>query len=572
MNGVLRPLLQPATAITAVAFALLVGFGPKSTDDIQELLRVRIEAAQNGAPEALEVAERGLHAEDALIHYYQQEGFRPAWVGSRGPVRLADLLLKILREADRDGLRPADYHVTLIDSLLSHLRNKAGAGEPLDPRRLTDFELLCTDAFLLYGAHLRTGRVDPAEVIPSFEVTQPNGDVVEQLRRAVGKTSVRTAFSRLRAPQPEYATLRRALARYRQLEQQGGWPTLPHGPKLEAGVEDPRVPALRWRLRLTGDLHTEGSATDSLLYDEQLARGVSDFQERHGLDADGVVGPATRAALDVPASARVEQIRVNMERWRWLPRDLGNPHVVVNIAGFWLGVVEDGTTALRMRVISGQPYRQTPVFSGEISYLVFSPYWHVPHTIAVEDKLPEFKKNADVVSKLGYEVLQGWGAGAQTIEPTSIDWSAYSQSNFPYRLRQRPGPQNALGRVKFMFPNPHSVYLHDTPSTDLFDRAQRSFSSGCIRVEKPQELAQFLLGENEGWTPERIRDAMAQRTERTVVLIRKVPVHLLYWTAWSEAGDAVHFRKDVYDRDGAVLAALNHPFQSLGTADGASGE
>lgn len=559
MSCVVRSLLQPATAITAVAFALLAGFGPKSTDDIQELLRVRIEAAQNGAPEALVVAERGLHAEDALIHYYQQEGFRPAWVGSRGPVRLADSLLKILREADRDGLRPADYHVTLIDSLLSHLRNKAGAGEPLDARRLTDFELLCTDAFLLYGAHLRTGRVDPAEVIPSFEVTQPNGNVVEHLRRAVGRTSVRTAFSRLRAPQPEYATLRRALARYRQLEQQGGWPTLPDGPKLEAGVEDPRVPALRWRLRLTGDLQTEGSPTDSLFYDEQLARGVSDFQERHGLEADRVVGPATRAALNVPASARVEQIRVNMERWRWLPRDLGNPHVVVNLAGFWLRVVEDGTTALRMRVITGQPYRQTPVFSGEISYLVFSPYWHIPHSIAVEDKLPEFKKNPDVVSKLGYEVLQGWGAGAQTIDPTSIDWSAYSQSNFPYRLRQRPGPQNALGHVKFMFPNRHSVYLHDTPSQALFDRASRSFSSGCIRVEKPAELAQFLLRDKTEWTNDSIRAAMGRDTEQTVVLDKNVPVHLLYWTAWADPGDEIHFRNDVYNRDGAVLTALDRP-------------
>jgi murein L,D-transpeptidase YcbB/YkuD len=222
-----------------------------------------------------------------------------------------------------------------------------------------------------------------------------------------------------------------------------------------------------------------------------------------------------------------------------------------------------------MRVVTGQAYRQTPVFSDQISYLVLNPYWHVPHSIAVKDKLPDFQRDPSLVSRLGYEVFRGWGADATPIDPSTIDWSALSASTFPYRLRQRPGPQNALGQIKFMFPNAHSVYLHDTPSRYLFDRATRSFSSGCIRVEHPLDLAVTLLRHNEGWTRERLRAATRGDTERTVMLAQKVPVHLLYWTAWAEANGPVQFRRDVYDRDGAVRSALAAPPRPLSPPEAA---
>jgi murein L,D-transpeptidase YcbB/YkuD len=293
--------------------------------------------------------------------------------------------------------------------------------------------------------------------------------------------------------------------------------------------------------------------------DTALHEAVQRFQERHGLTVDGAVGPATRAALNVPVEERIEQITLNLERWRWLPADLGRLHVRVNIAGFDLRVVEEGTDRLQMRVVAGRAYRQTPVFSDQISYLVLNPYWHVPHSIAVKDKLPDFRRDPSLVSKLGYEVFRGWGADATPIDPSTIDWNAVSASSFPYRLRQRPGPQNALGQVKFMFPNAHSIYLHDTPSRALFGQAERNFSSGCIRVEHPLDLAAVLLRHNEGWTRERIESTVGNDTEKTVVLPEKVPVHLLYWTAWATADGPVHFRRDVYDRDEAVHSALAAP-------------
>ena len=526
---------------------------------VEEHLRIRIEAIQDGAPGASSVGEELILAREGVARYYRQAAFEPVWARAGGPTVLADSLLTVLRDADGEGLRPTDYHATAIDSLLRHLRAQNGAGEPLDPRRLVDLELLCTDAFLLYGSHLLTGRVDPAAINPTWTAEGRQADLVQHLEQALTETSLRAALADLRPPQPEYDALRRALARYRTLDANGGWPTLPEGPKLEVGTQDEQVPLLRRRLRITGDLSAPAPADDSLTVDSTLARGVQRFQERHGLAVDGVVGPATRAALNVPADERVQQIKTNLERWRWLPADLGALHVRVNIAGYELHVVENGTDVLRMRVVTGQAYRQTPVFSDQISYLVLNPYWHVPHSIAVKDKLPDFRRDPSLVSRLGYEVLRGWGADAARVDPSTIDWSALSASTFPYRLRQRPGSQNALGQVKFMFPNAHSVYLHDTPSRYLFDRADRSFSSGCIRVEHPLDLAMTLLRHNEGWTRERLQATMGTDTEQTVVLTKKVPVHLLYWTAWADAAGPVHFRRDVYDRDGAVRSALTAP-------------
>lgn len=540
-----------------ISLLFVVGIGVNvPPDEVQERLRIRIEAAQTGASEALRVDDQQILAHQAVERYYVQNGFEPAWTTAAGPMRLADSLLAVLRDAHEEGLRPTDYHVPLIDSMLRHFRAQSAVGEPLDSGRLADFELLCTDAFLLYGSHVRTGRVDPVQLTPSWNLDRAELDLTQSLESALATPSLRATLESVRPPQSEYAALRQALGRYRALADQGGWPSLPDGPKLELGVRNERVPLLRRRLQATNDLPKQSPITDSLLFDERLEQAVSEFQERHGLDADGVVGPATRSALNVPVEARIDQIRVNLERWRWLPQDLGNPHVLVNIAGFWLRVVEDGTDVLQMRVIAGQPYRQTPVFSDEISYLVFNPYWHVPHSIAVRDKLPDFRRDPSLVSKGGYEVLRGWGADARPIDPASIDWGALSASNFPYRLRQRPGPQNALGQVKFMFPNHHNVYLHDTPSRALFDRAERNFSSGCIRVEHPVDLAAYLLRENDGWTRERVQSATGKNTEQTISLNRKVPVHLLYWTAWVDEENTLHFRNDVYDRDDGVLSAL----------------
>ncbi|PEN12528.1 peptidoglycan-binding protein [Longibacter salinarum] len=435
-----------------------------------------------------------------------------------------------------------------------------------------------------YAAHLGWGRVSPGEVTPLWDAPTRKRDEQVFFRVLERTGDLDAALSTVQPSAAPYDSLLSALQRYQQFEQNGGWPTIPEGPTLKAGQLDARVPVVRERLAITGDLpipvdsvrarvasappfsqrnvtapaDTGATSTAETVYrfDDDLWAAVLRFQRRHGLATDGAIGPTTRAAMNVSADQRVRQIGINLERWRWMPDNLGSRYVVVNIAGFSLNVIEDGRSVLSMRVITGRPFRQTPVFSDEISYLVFNPYWHIPQSLAVQDKLPMIRRDPGYLARQRIQVFRGWGADAARVDPAMIDWSTTSASNFPYRLRQDPGPWNALGRVKFMFPNPYSVYLHDTPERGLFEQAERTFSSGCIRVAKPAELAVYLLADHPDWTPERIRTAMQDgTTEQAVVLNERVLVHLQYWTTWTENGD-VHFRNDVYGRDVLLLEAL----------------
>ena len=285
-----------------------------------------------------------------------------------------------------------------------------------------------------------------------------------------------------------------------------------------------------------------------------MSEAVRRFQLRHGLEVDGAVDSATLAALNVPVAARVEQIRINLERWRWLPQDLGRRHILVNIPAFELVVVEDAKPVLDMRVVVGREYRRTPVFTGRMTYLVLNPYWHVPRSIAVIDKLPVLQKNVGYLAEQRMRVFRESGGGREEVAPATVDWGSLSRTSFPFQLRQDPGPLNALGQVKFMFPNQFNVYLHDTPSRELFAPAARSFSSGCIRLEHPMQLAIDLL-RGTSWTPDAIQRALEDRQDLAITLPEAVPVYLQYWTAWS-GEDLIHLRPDIYDRDRLLSAAL----------------
>jgi murein L,D-transpeptidase YcbB/YkuD len=289
-------------------------------------------------------------------------------------------------------------------------------------------------------------------------------------------------------------------------------------------------------------------------YEGEIVAGVRRFQERHGLAADGAVGPATLAALNVPVEARIEQIRVNLERTRWIMGDVAEDFIVVNIAGFRLYLVRGGEPVWTTRVQVGQPYRRTPVFVATLTYLVLNPTWTVPPTILRRDILPAVRDDVGYLAARGIDVVDDSG---MIVDAATVDWSSPS---FPYLLVQRPGPDNALGRVKFMFPNEHFVYLHDTPRRDLFDRESRAFSSGCIRVEHPLDLAGQLLGE--GWSQERIDAVLAAGRMQTVFLDDPIPVLLLYWTAEVDAAGRVVFHPDVYARDADVALGLAGPFRA----------
>jgi len=294
-------------------------------------------------------------------------------------------------------------------------------------------------------------------------------------------------------------------------------------------------------------------STEGQLYDNALVEAVKRFQARQGLDADGVIGSTTIVAMNVPIQERINSIILAMERLRWMPEDLGQQYLIVNIAGFDLRRVNAGKIEERMAVVVGKPYHRTPVFSDRIRFLEFNPYWNVPPDIAVNEELPLLRKNSAGLSAQGFEVVRG----DQVTDPSSIDWSSVGAGHFPYQLRQRPGANNALGRVKFMFPNSHNVYLHDSPAHSLFERNVRAFSHGCIRLSRPLELAEQVLrvGGVQGWTKDRINGVVASAKTTVVNLREPLPVHITYLTAWADDG-AVNFRQDIYGHDAKLLAAL----------------
>ena len=343
--------------------------------------------------------------------------------------------------------------------------------------------------------------------------------------------------------------LEHALSQYRQLAAQGGWPQVPSGPTLHEGDRNERIPLLRKRLVISTDLAATADQGDH--FDGILKEAVQKFQTRHGLTADGTVGAKTLSELNVPINERIRQLTASLERCQPLPQLLEPRHILINIADFTLKLFEAGKPVLSMPVIVGKTFRQTPVFNGRISSLVLNPSWEVPHSIATKDILPKIKKNPSYLSQMHLRVFQGWN-GATEIDPATINWASISTTHFPYRLRQDPGPANALGRVKFLFPNPYDVYLHDTPSRELFQKDARTFSSGCIRIAKPLDLAVYLLQGTKLNSMDALTAAIARDKTQQIVIPSPIAVHIVYMTAWVDHEGTVQFRPDIYNRDPAL--------------------
>lgn len=489
-------------------------------------------------------------AAPALIgDLYAERGFAPAWTT---PELVAQLLAAIESSID-DGLEPADFHVDTV-------RRLAAA----DDLPAADREIVLSDALARLLYQLYFGKVEPRRIEPNWNFSRPalDGNDLATVNAALDAGDIDGLVARTRLGHPDYLGLREGLARYRAIAAAGGWSALPPGPTLKPGMVDVAVPILRHRLEASGDLvePPEGAADLGYLYDPLLERAVRHFQARHGLAVDGLVGPATRTALNLPVEQRIDQIRVNLERARWVLRQQPREVVDVDIAGFSVAHLADGVTTWQSRVIVGQPYRQTPVFSDSIEYIVFNPTWTVPRSILVKDILPRIRRNPAYLAEQSFDVIDGQGRHVSLETATQ---AALRDEAFPWTLVQQPGPSNALGRMKFMFPNPFAVYLHDTPQRDLFERTARTFSSGCIRVDDAMGLAERLLADKPGWDREAIARAIASGVTRTVFLERQMPVRLLYRTATAESGGTVQFRDDIYDRDRRVLAALDEPFRQI---------
>ncbi len=494
-----------------------------------------------------ETTQGGTHLPSAAAvrEFYRARHGAPAWQRPEHP-DLANQVMTAIRESAAEGFAPADYHLRELDALIQT--------PATTPEQRIEQELLLTDAFLTLATHYRYGRLNLQAVLPEWQPQRRNENLGALLETALREGSISTALQQLLPTAPGYRALKAALARHRQLADQGGWPTIPSGRRLQQGDHGPRVALLRRRLTLSSDLPADTAPTIDR-FDAPLHAAVRRFQTRHGLKADGVVEQNTLKALNVLVRRRIQQLIINLEHWRWLPRDFGSRHIVVNIPGFSLTVLENQQPVLTMRVVVGRTDRQTPIFHSTISHLVLNPTWEVPREIAAKDLLPKIRKDPAYLQRFGFRVLNGNGGNGQELNPAQIDWQQVSPATFHYRLSQKPGTSNFLGRVKFIFPNPYSVYLHDTSAPELFQREKRAFSSGCVRLEKPLELAALLLRDTPLGSREGL-DAALKNSTRTVRLPAPMPVSLIYQTAWVDDDGTLQLRPDLYGYDRLIEEGL----------------
>jgi murein L,D-transpeptidase YcbB/YkuD len=458
---------------------------------------------------------------------YASAGYVPLWTDRGGLRPEAEALEAAIARAPEDGLNPANYDLQPVKALGLKRRGLLGGGEST-PEKVAEAEARLSFVYFALARDLQSGRVEPGQVDKHWFGTARDTDLGKAFPAVVQSGDLGKALSALTPQHPEYLGLKKALARYREIAAHGGWPAVPVRLALKPGESRPEVATLRARLAASGDLSAAGSGT---VFDPALREAVKRFERRHGLPDDGILDAEAVRALNVPVAERIRQMELNLERWRWLPEKLGEQYVLVNIPTFHLTAFDQGRPALEMRIVAGKKESPTPIFSDQMTTVVFSPYWNVPPEIARDETIPAAMRDPDYLAKNNIEMV--------------------SSPDGTVRYRQRPGPGNALGQVKFIFPNNFDVYLHDTPADSLFARVDRDYSHGCVRVEQPTDLARWVLRHQPEWTPERIQAAMNAGEEKHVALETPIPVYIVYETVWVDGDGTVQFRDDVYGHDAA---------------------
>jgi len=536
MLAVVLPLALPAMAQDTGTVVVVEESEPGGVYEGDIEWYVSMQDRLNSAEHRL-VSDEQRSANIAL--WYEQRDYAPLWLVDGKPSRAAQKVIFALLTAYEDGLNPAEYKADVMYP-------KIGNG---DAQHLADFEVSLSYAVTLYGQHLHSGRVEPNRVNRELVLFPDEISADRILERLSQADDVIAELRDLSPNTDRYDRLRKHLQDLIVIRARGGWDIIPEGDVLKPGMTDGRVATLRKRLIEEGDL-AEG-AHEGDVYDGALVEALKNYQTRMGLEPDGVIGPTTLAELNTTVDERIRTVDLNLERRRWMQANFGNPYVFVNLADQTVKYVKDDKTLYAALAQVGQSYHRTPVFSDYMEYLEFNPYWNVPQSIATNEYLPMLKANPYALKAQNINVLRN----DATIDPGQVPWRSYSKANFPVRLRQEPGPRNALGRVKFMFPNQFSIYLHDTPSKSNFDRASRYFSHGCIRIQNPFDLATVILAD-QGMTRADI-DAIVDSGRRQVVrLNERIPVHVAYLTAWVNKDGSVYYRRDIYGRDEVLDKAL----------------
>jgi L,D-transpeptidase YcbB len=509
---------------------------------VDPFLQQRVEAlAMSGGHR---VGPYEIASKSFIKRFYSLRNFRPVWNNSKNFTALSAAIADIASH----GLLMRDFHPEVL-GLVSPKSND---------RRLTGAErdIVLTDALIRLLYQLYYGKVDPKRLDANwnFERNAPAGNTAERISAALDSGELKRIIAEITPNGSNYERLRAGLRSYRAYAAKGAWPIVAAGPAIKPGDQNPAVARIRQRLQITGE-YTVASAGPTNLYDNALIEAVGRFQAKHGLDVDGVLGPATITAMNVSAKARVQQIRVNLERARWISRALKDKQdlVIVNVAGFYLLTLLDGKVAWWTEVITGKPYHKTPMFADRIRYIEFNPTWTIPSGILRNEILPKVRANPGYLAAKGYDVI---GASGAKVAPATVNWA----NPAGYRIVQPPGPKNALGRVKFMFPNKHHVYLHDTPGRQLFSKTGRAFSHGCVRVKDPMKFAEVLLGNRNSMSRTEIDKIVSSKRLTRVSLKKPVPVAILYWTADPVWEGGIRFYEDVYKRDARILKALDGSF------------
>ena len=522
-----------AITLSLMAISLLIACGP--SQEVRERITL---AVSDDATEANISEGYAVDLPPDVREFYRSRDGDPLWINGRGLNARGRAALDALRKSQTEGLNPERYAIPMIESLAD---SAADGDDETRADRLRDIELLLTSRYLLHLEDLAIGAVEPQLSLPDSAWRR------QRLESIASGEDPNEATSSLVPLAPEYEQLRAALARYQAIADEGGWETVP------AGEGEAAIQAVRNRLIAERDTVESALSSEPIgpvgSMDEKLEQAISHFQTRHAIEATGALNERTRQAMNVPVDERLHSLRVTMDRWRALPREFGELYVFVNIPSYELRVIEGENDILEMKVVVGKDVHPTPTMSDTMEYVVVNPYWNVPESILEAEILPAVRKDRNYLTKQNMEVVDRDGDSPQVIDMKSVDFDG---EEFPYQVRQRPGPGNALGRVKFMFPNKQNIYLHDTPADALFDRNDRAFSHGCVRVEKPMELADLILSKASDVTPEQFRAILAGGEEKHIRLDRGIPVYLAYLTAWVDDEAGVRFYPDLYDRDSAV--------------------